>query len=262
MLIRRVSTVVNTPCIAFLDTSPRMDSEQSKRLRRAREKAGYTSASSAAETFGWTASAYRHHENGTRAFGLDAARKYGRAFKVKPGWLLAMEGIDNSPPTDFISDQWLVVGGSVAAGVWREPSEAGEHRMKVDVPPPVANAKRFGMVVEGFSMDLHYEPGTVLDCISIFANGVEPRTGDHVIVQRTKPDGLRELTVKEYVERDGENYLVPKSTRPEFKEMRIGRPDRDADDDDKVEVIGFVVSAIPPRALNLLRRMGKVVDIR
>lgn len=40
-------------------------------------------------------------------------------------------------------------------------------------------------------MTLHYAPGTILDCISIFANGVAPETGAHVIVKRTKPDGLR-----------------------------------------------------------------------
>lgn len=134
--------------------------------------------------------------------------------------------------------------------------------MKIDVPPPVENAKRFGLTVEGRSMDLHYEPGTVLDCVSIFTNGVRPQKGDHVIVERVKPDGLRELTVKEFDEREDGFYLVPKSSWPEFKEIRIGRPDRDVIDGDRIEVIGFVVSAMSPRQIDLLRRMGKVIDVQ
>jgi hypothetical protein len=110
-------------------------------------------------------------------------------------------------------------------------------------------------------MDMHYAPGTVLDCISIHTNGVDPIEGDHVIVERVKPDGLRELTVKEVSIRDGVFYLVPKSTRPEFKEMQIGSPDVDAMDGDEVRVIAFVVGNIPPRALALLRRLGKVKDL-
>lgn len=257
-VIRNVSCIVNTPRIGFADTFCPMSTVRSERLKAAREKAGFRSAGAAAEQFGWTASAYRHHENGTRGFGLDAAKKYGRAFKVKPGWLLAMEGVNDEAPVDFVASDWLAVEGAVAAGVWREPSDNSVTRVRIDVPPPVPNVKRFGLVVEGYSMDLHYEPGTVLDCISIFTNGVEPATGDHVIVERVKPDGLRELTVKEFAERDGIFYLTPKSSRPEFKEMMIGRPDRDVIDDDQVTVIGFVVSTIPPRALGLLRRMGKV----
>lgn len=109
-------------------------------------------------------------------------------------------------------------------------------------------------------MDLCYEPGTVLDCISIYTNGVEPLTGDHVIVERVKPDGLRELTVKEFAEREGKFYLVPRSSRSEFySEIEIGTPSIDAMDfDGEVRVIAFVVSAIPPRSLRLLERLGKV----
>lgn len=261
-VIRSVSHTVNTPRIVFGDTDWRMGTDRSLRLQDARKKAGYKSAQEAADAFGWTASAYRHHENGTRNFGPDAAKKYGRAFRVKPGWLLGIEGINGEAPSDFTAEEWLTVDGAVAAGVWREPTETVGSRMKLDVPPPVENARRFGLVVEGQSMDLHYEPGTVLDCISIFTNGVEPRDGDHVIVERVKPDGLRELTVKEFAVRAEEYYLLPKSTRSEFKEMKIGKPDRDVIDGEEVRVIGFVVSAIPPRAIDLLRRMGKVRDIQ
>ncbi len=113
-------------------------------------------------------------------------------------------------------------------------------------------------------MDLVYEPGTVLDCISIFTNGVAPQTGDHVIVQRVKDDGLRELTVKEYSVREGKHYLVPRSSQPEFAaEIEIGAPDREMlQDGEGVQVIAFVVASIAPRSIKLLERLGKVRRLR
>lgn len=62
--------------------------EPKDRLRDARAKAGYEDAVDAARAYGWTESTYIHHENGTRGLKPDVARKYAKAFKVKPEWLL------------------------------------------------------------------------------------------------------------------------------------------------------------------------------
>jgi hypothetical protein len=59
-----------------------------ERLRQARVAAGFKSASAAAREFGWGEAAYRHHENGTRGYGVEQAVQYGEAFKVSPTWLL------------------------------------------------------------------------------------------------------------------------------------------------------------------------------
>lgn len=235
-----------------------MNQDKAERLRQARTKAGYKSASEAAEAFGWGVAGYRHHENGTRGFGADVARKYARAFRVKAGWLLVMDGIDDGQPTDFKASEKLIVRGPVAAGVWREPTE-DIGVMEIDTPPPVPNAQRFGVTVDGPSMDEFYEEGTVLDCISIFTNGVQPESGDHVIVERIKADGLRELTVKEFHKRDGKYYVRPRSKHPKFQEeLEIGAPEIGFAGDEETRVIGFVVSVIPPRTLRLLDRLGKV----
>jgi hypothetical protein len=145
----------------------------------------------------------------------------------------------------------------VAAGIWRE-DEADINMIEIDTPPIVPNAKRLGFTVDGRSMDEFYQPGTVLNCISIHTNGIEPEDGDHVIVRRTKPDGLRELTVKEFHVRDGDFYLRPRSTLPDFQELRVGRPDEEMLDGEEVCVIAFVVGSIPPASLRLLERMGKI----
>lgn len=62
------------------------------RLRAAREAAGYVSAAKAAEALGIRASTYRSHENGQNDFGAEDAVRYGRKFKVSPGWLLTADG--------------------------------------------------------------------------------------------------------------------------------------------------------------------------
>lgn len=236
-----------------------MGNLKADRLREARKRAGFDSASEAAQRFGWTESAFRHHENGTRGFGADAAKKYGRAFKVKPGWLLGLENVNDEPPTFTPTDDRLIVNGAVEAGAWRESTYWNDARTYVieAMPSPVPNAKRFGLITAGASMDLAYEPGTLLDCISIFKNGVKPKSGDHVIAEQIRPDGLRELTVKEFVEEDGQFFLQPRSKSPKHQErIAVGAPDPEHIGESGIHVIAFVVASYPPRVIDLFERMG------
>jgi SOS-response transcriptional repressor LexA len=244
-------------------SSDSMRQIKAERLRAAREKSGFGSAADAARTFGWMEAAYRHHENGTRGFGPDAAKKYGRAFKVKPGWLLGLDNVDGAPPTPPDEDDRLVVNGSVEAGAWRASEEWNDERSFAieGMPSPVPGARRFGLIVVGRSMDEFYEPDTVLDCVSIFDTDVRPQTGDHVIVEAHRADGLRELTVKEYREEDGRYWLVPRSTRPGFEPVEYPGPDKAHIGEGEIRVIAFVVGNTPPRVLDLLRRMGRVKPI-
>lgn len=237
-----------------------MPNAKANRLKAAREKAGFESAADAARAFGWTESAYRHHENGTRGFGADAAKRYGRAFKVKPGWLLGLDSVDSGPPAEPPVDESLVVNGSVEAGAWRASEHWNDDRSYIieGMPSPIPGAKRFGVEVVGRSMDEFYEPGTVLDCISIFSGGTEPQTGDHVIVQCIRADGLRELTVKEYREEGGKFWLVPRSHDPKFEPIEYPGPNDNHVGESGVHVIAFVMAPYPPRTLNLMRRMGMV----
>jgi len=237
-----------------------MANYKSERLKSARAKAGFDSAADAARAFGWTESAYRHHENGTRGFGPDAAKRYGRAFKVKPGWLLGLENIDSSPPAEPSAEDTIVVNGSVEAGAWRSSEHWNDERAFVidKMPSPVPGARRFGLKVVGYSMDDFYEPDTILDCVSIYDGGAKPQSGDHVIVECIRDDGLRELTVKEYREDDGKFWLVPRSSKPEFVPLEYPGPDGSHEGESGIHVIAFVMASYPPRVLNLLKRMGLV----
>ncbi|WP_370308295.1 LexA family transcriptional regulator [Sphingobium abikonense] len=74
-----------------------MSSEPAARLRRARIDAGYQSAQAAADAFGWSIAAYRHHENGTRGFDFATAQRYGKAFKVQAAWLMGEGSMATAP---------------------------------------------------------------------------------------------------------------------------------------------------------------------
>lgn len=138
------------------------------------------------------------------------------------------------------------VVGAVAAGVWREQSEWDpEERYTITAgPSPLPSRGRFALVVEGFSMDKKFPPGTVLDCLNVYNGIVVPMPGDFVIVRRQN-GGLYETTCKELVQNeDGTFSLVAHSTRPEFQEpIHIGRPDGDHFGDTCIEVIGIVIGA-------------------
>lgn len=59
-----------------------------KRLKKAREDAGFRSARGAAIRHHWNPSTYASHENGqTSELPPKAAREYAKAFKVKAAWL-------------------------------------------------------------------------------------------------------------------------------------------------------------------------------
>lgn len=65
--------------------------EMGDRLRQARIAAGFERAAQAARRLGVPASTYVAHENGQNDFGIEAATAYGRAFSVRPAWLLSGE---------------------------------------------------------------------------------------------------------------------------------------------------------------------------
>ncbi|MCP3735652.1 S24 family peptidase [Sphingomonas sp. RP10(2022)] len=220
------------------------------RLREARNTAGFPSAAAAAAARGWTPSTYTSHENATRGFGVDEAKKYARAFRVNPGWLLALDQIkvpevqllDSDAPVKEV----LWVQGAVAAGVWREQiAWPKDEWYQIEVgPPPRAGLERFAVRMDGYSMDRTIPPGSNLEAIRVAFGEVSPQDGDLVIVERRRHD-LVEMTCKRLVQ-NGEMWeLHCESTRAEFRDLvlPIGAPDAEALTDDETRVVGIVVNA-------------------
>lgn len=218
--------------------------EISGRLKSARIRAGYTSASSAAEAMGVSGATYIQHENGARGVPRPKLERYARFFRVSPEWLTF-----GSRGDDVESHQLgprVFVKGEVAAGVWREAWEIPEDEWeaytgRADVAVPLQD--RFGLRVVGDSMGLIYPPGSIIDCVA-YRGDVEIPSGKRVVVQRTRVDGCIEATVKEYmIDESGVRWFVPRSNNPAFQAFRADEP---GDGVVRVEIIGIVVASIRP----------------
>ncbi len=67
----------------------------------ARVTAGYRYARAAARALGVKSATYAAHENGSRGFGIDHARRYAEFYNVSPAWILTGESFDgktSAPP--------------------------------------------------------------------------------------------------------------------------------------------------------------------
>jgi DNA-binding XRE family transcriptional regulator len=85
----------------------------SDRLTQARSKAGYETATDAANAFGWNPVTYRAHEAGDRGLKPDVAKRYARAFKVSVAWLTTGEGASDKGTAEII-DIWSRIGDANA----------------------------------------------------------------------------------------------------------------------------------------------------
>lgn len=75
------------------------------RLKDARIRAGFKSAAAAARAHGWTESAYRHHENGTRGFDMETAISYASAYQVNPRYLFGLDpAFDTAGVTELFTN--------------------------------------------------------------------------------------------------------------------------------------------------------------
>lgn len=215
-----------------------------ERLKAAREKAGFDSAKSAAEAIGIAIATYIQHENGSRGIPASRAERYAKFFRTTPEWILYGRDRSENLKVAQLGPQ-LPIQGAVAAGVWREVLEYPEHEWSFFTGAPDVKAPlnlRFGLKVEGNSMDLVYPPGTIIECVRYW--GREPiENGKRVIVQRTDRDGNMETTVKEYLKDDnGVEWLVPRSTHPEFQAPF--RCDDPGEGIETIEIVAIVVASI------------------
>lgn len=220
----------------------------SDRLKRCRIESGYATAKQAAEAMRVSVATYIQHENGTRGFPADRAQRYARFFRTTPEWLLYGRQIrDKLEPAQL--GPLIPIQGAVAAGIFRERMEFPEDGWEMftgaaNVDAPIR--ERFGLKVEGDSMDLLYPPGSILECVRYWGDRPIPN-GRRVIVQRTRADGEVETTVKEYMEdKDGVVWLVPKSSNPAYQApFRCDQPEPGIVD---VRVIALVVASIRTEA--------------
>lgn len=167
--------------------------EPHERLREARAAAGFEDAAEAARRFGWTEATYRSHENGTRNFTKEGAKRYARAFRVSPEWLYLGIGDASKKPVPFV--------GYVGAGAEVFPIDDGGCLDDME-PPPGIGPEAVAVKVRGDSMFPRYMEGDVLiyDQHSTLpkADGQEcivslPDGRKFVKLVRAEPDGTATL---------------------------------------------------------------------
>lgn len=142
---------VNTSCVATVAKKRRM--EMHERLKKAREQAGFETATDAARKFGWTVTTYRAHENGQRNIPRETAPAYARAFRVSPEWLLFGRGTAGKKPVPLV--------GFVGAGAEVFPIDDGGALDEIE-PPPGIGPNAVAVQVRGDSMYPRYMEGDTL----------------------------------------------------------------------------------------------------
>lgn len=230
------------------------------RLKRLRNEAGLTSRAMAA-ALGMADSTYATYETAKKfkkpILPLDLTKRIVEVLEprgVARAEIMQLAGITGelniAPVTkssrEEDSEEWVEVTGAVQAGVWRAQSDwAANERYDVRFgPSKVPGAKRFGVRMEGLSMNRTIPPGADLECMWIKFSPVEPKVGDLVIVERSAHD-LTEMTCKRLdKDADGAWLLRSESFEPEFQDpIRVPASGSDEIVDDEVRVIGIVLSA-------------------
>lgn len=211
-----------------------------------------------AEALGIPASTYAAYEDPSKykkpILPLPLAKQIADIFEplgISRGETLELAGLTGAlgelgtSQTNNDDEDWLEIRGSVEAGVWRAQSEwpAGECYLVRFGPSKYSRGQRFGIRMEGLSMNKTILPGSDLECLYVKFSPIPPKPGDLVIVERKAHD-LVELTCKRLAMNGDEYVLLCESSEPEFQEaIPIGKPDNGDFTDNEISVVGIVLSA-------------------
>lgn len=206
-------------------------------LAHIRKQRGLTQTA-LAEMLGVEQPTIQRWESGKREPDFAQLFALARALDISPGALL-------DPTIAVPMGPRLYVKGEVAAGVWKAAIELPESEWVSFTGRADVTAKeehRFGLRVVGDSMNEVYPPDTIVECVSVFGTA-EPTPGKRVVVVRTNIDGDCEATVKELVEQDGDLWLVPRSTNPAHRPIKL----TDADPNIvETRIAAVVVASVRP----------------
>lgn len=199
------------------------------RIRELREQIGLTQGE-LAEKLGVHWQTVQRLETGGTELTIKWLERLGPALRVQP-----LQVIDDR------AVRMVSMRGCVQAGAWAETWEIDDDdQPMVAIPddPAFRNLKLFAVETRGPSMNRVYPEGTVL-VVSDYIDHAEPlAVGRRYIVERERPDGLREATVKTlWQDRDGKPWLLPESDDPMHQQpIAI-----DSAEGDTIRILGRVV---------------------
>ena len=200
------------------------------RIRQVRERAR-KSQENIADHFGITREAVSQWESGHTRPRTHRLVELARFLGTTLEWLMTESG--EMPVADVatvlpISHNRIFVVGEVQAGVWREAMEESpdvRHYIETPEDQRYPGIRRFALRVKGPSMGDVFPDGSIIICVKLMDIGRQPLDGEYVIVQRVRRDGLTEATVKQYVLKDGQVYLWPRSQHPNYQQPLKLTPD-------------------------------------
>lgn len=182
-------------------------------------------------------------ENDEQGITLKNAEALSAALGVTVAHLLGSENGTVAPMGTASPTKAYPIAGEIQAGVWREGSEFDDNDRdyaNFSVPPQYRDLVMNAYIVRGNSMNMVYPNGTLVLVASTIANGITPKDGQRVLVDRRDKDGKHEATLKKYkLDADGKAWLWPESTSPEHQ-APIAYVD---DDTDEVTITGIVAVA-------------------
>ncbi len=154
--------------------------------------------------------------------------------------------LGEAAPVDQTELRRVTVGAHVQAGVWTETWEWPESdRYDVYVPdvPEYRTFQLYAAEARGTSMNKRYPERTVLVFTDVHETMEDPIPGKRYVVERRKPSGEAEHTVKLlHLDDDGKYWLIPESDDPRFQ-APISIEDGTGDSD-TVAIIGRVCFAV------------------
>ncbi len=167
---------------------------------------------------------------------------------LNSAWLEKFSKLFHVPPEQIIAAGPAVrvvkVRAYVQAGHWSESSDWPEddwYDVAIPEDPALQTISLFGAETRGPSMNKRYPERTVLVHTSQVETGEDLILGKRYIIERERPDGTRETTVKTLSQDDdGKLWLMPESTDPRFQTAIPLDEELDA----VVRVIGRVVYSV------------------
>lgn len=172
-----------------------------------------------------------------------------------PEFLLKLANLANTSVNDFLGEVELYpiavedirVIGKVEAGTWGEALEwqpDQQFAISVEPHPAFQSMRKYGLKVVGPSMNLEYPDGTLIICVDLAESRHRLQSGDHVVVERRKPSGLIEVTVKEYsLQPDGSEWAIPRSTDPRYSAPYRLAPPTNGENAEEIRVLSLVIGS-------------------
>lgn len=216
-----------------------------ERLRDARVKAGYETAADAARQFEWHPQNVRDHEADRRKISPDQARRYARAYKITPTWLLYGDKATQSEELPFPETGRLPIRFTVAAGAWEPVEDWRDEPLGFEEAHRVPAYDSFPQWLErvvGDSYNKKIPDGSLIHVVDAVALGYAPTHGDTVVVCRRRAQkAFVERSVKEVVLTPFGIELWPRSFNPKWDQplnYTVGAKDGE---EIEVEIVGKVI---------------------